>query len=161
VSVGLGRCRSVPRCRCVGRWQVGIDWHSLAWRSSVLCRCDARPFGAMRCQSMPAAQQLALFCVDVDALNFSRILLIRCDAAVCLKLGADHCTQSLRSIDRPPHLKFIAIKKCKIKLFRCAPLTLPAAAVAAAAQAGSLVAANDRSAFSFTLTNPKTAIACE
>jgi hypothetical protein len=40
---------------------------------------------------MPAAQQLALFCVDVDALNFSRILLIRCDAAVCLKLGADHC----------------------------------------------------------------------
>jgi hypothetical protein len=49
-----------------------------------------RPFGAMRCQSMPVAQQLALFCVDVDALNFSRILLIRCDAAVCLKLGADH-----------------------------------------------------------------------
>eukprot|EP01047_Picozoa_sp_COSAG01_P082782 COSAG01_NODE_17051_length_1182_cov_1.663897_1_plen_215_part_00 len=98
-------------CRVRRRAFLSYALHYVRGRPGANCACleifsnvelAIRPFGAMRCQSMPAAQQLALFCVDVDALNFSRILLIRCDAAVCLKLGR-------RSTRRHHMIGFLAV----------------------------------------------------
>ena len=107
--VGAHRCHGAAQCCCAARCRrcatvrcaAGLRYvplccagHSGAQRTaagSVLCRCDATLVGAMPVQSMPAGPAASSALCRCRCPEFSRILLIRCDASVWLKLGADDC----------------------------------------------------------------------